>query len=201
MKKLWVIAVVCSLILATSWAVLNVLKNNAEVSPNNSATLRTFSWALAGIDFSYPPNWTVLSGAPSSETTSQLELISSTDGIPEHQPYFCVDLSIDPASSDYYQLRGGSIVASAGSGLVIYQRFLDSGGLEELQAWLTDDRLSSVIPLASGRMLFAEVSYRCVAGDAEISTLSAGQQQSSSYYLQSLAIVQSVASGVRLVGD
>jgi hypothetical protein len=133
--------------------------------------------------------------------TSHLELISSADGIPEYEPYFCVDLSIDPASSDYYQLRGGSVITRAGSGLAIYQRFLNIGGQEELEAWLTNDQLSSVVPLASGKVIFAEVSYRCVAGDAEIPTLSAEQQQSSSYYAQALGIVQSVASGVGLVRD
>lgn len=132
---------------------------------------------------------------------SHLELISSADGTPKYQPYFCVDLSVNPSNSDFYQLSGGSVIASAGKGLLVYQRFLDIDSLEQLQAWLTNNALRSVLPLANGRTLFAEVSYRCVGGDAEVPTLTAGQQQSSSYYADSLSILQSVASAVPSIED
>jgi len=201
MKKLCAIAVGCLLLFAVIWSVLRATTNHPEVFQNNVTNLRTFSWQLAGIDFRYPTNWTVLSWASSSQAISHLELISSATGTPWSQPYFCVDLSIDPASSDLYQLRGGGVTASLGKGLFVYQRFLDVGGLEVLQAWLTNDQLASVLPLANGKALFAEASYRCVGGDAETSTLSAGQQQSSSYYAQSMGILQSVASGARLAAD
>lgn len=127
---------------------------------------------------------------------SHLELISSADGAPKDHPYFCVELSVDPANSDSYQLRGGKVVASAANGLLVYERFLNVGGLEELEAWLTNDELTSVFPLANGKPIFAEVSYRCMGGDAQLPTLTAGQQQSSTYYAQSLSILQSVAAAV-----
>lgn len=203
MKKLCAIAIGCLLLFAVIWSILRATTNHPEVFQNNATNLRTFSWQLAGIDFRprYPANWTVMSWASSSQAISHLELISSASGTPESQPYFCVDLSIGPSSSDFYQLRGGGVTASLANGLFVYQRFLDVGGLQELQAWLTNDKLVSVLPLANGKTLFAEASYRCVGGDAEIPTLSAGQQQSSSYYAQSISILQSVASAARLARD
>lgn len=201
MNKFYVAALSCLLVFALVWVVWHAPSNHPGVPQNDITNVRTFDWRLAGIDFRYPGTWTVLSWASSSEMISHLELISSPDGAPKDQPYFCVELSVDPANSDSYQLRGGKVIARAANGLSIYERFLNIGGLEELQAWLTNDELTSVLPLANGKNLFAEVSYRCMGGDAQLPTLTAGLQQSSTYYAESLSILQSVASATPSVGD
>lgn len=171
MNRLYYVAAVALLaVFVIACAFLQTLNNHAEApktNPSALANLRTFDWQLGGVDFQYPATWSVLSWASSSAVISHLELISSAGGTPKYQPYFCLDLSVNPPMSDLYQLQGGGVVANAGNGLLIYQRFLETGGTEELQAWLTN----------------------------------AEQQQSSSYYAESLGILQSVASSVSSIDE
>ena len=202
MNKIYVAVASSMLTLAIAWAFLQTHRTEApQDHSNNIANLQTLNWPLAGIDFRYPATWAVLSWASSSEVISHLKLISSAGGTPKYQPYFCVDLSIDPANTDFYRLRGGNLIANTGNGLYIYQRVLTTGGVEELQAWLTNHELMSVLPLANRKTLFAEVSYRCLGQDAGIPTLNAAQQQSSSYYAEALGILRSVASSASATGD
>lgn len=199
MSKFSKVGIVCISICALALTIVEAEFKHRGTLPSSTADLRTFAWQLTGIDFRYPVNWTMLSWASSSKMASHLELISPTEGL-KLPAYFCVNLFANPASSTYYQLRGGGPISKAGNGLIIYQRFLDTARSEELQAWLTNDDLSSVLPLSNGTILFAEASYRCLAGDAEEPTLNAQQQQSSTDYLESLDILESVASGAHSVG-
>jgi hypothetical protein len=176
-----------------------VLPGQAQAS--DSSALRAFQWQFAGISIQYPATWSMLSWGSSAETASRVELISSPNGIPKYQAYFCVDLSANPASSDLYQLRSGRVVASLGRGLFVYQEIFDTAGLPQLKAWLTTDDRESVIFLPKGKSVLATVTYRCVGGDAETPTLTAEQQESSSLYEDSLDILRSLAASISASGD
>ena len=223
MKKFSTVVVGCLIVLA-AWATLYGLNNRAVVprqepssqstpdsgdtivlpgqqQSGDGSTLRTFQWQFAGISFQYPATWSILSWGSSPEVASWIELISSPGGTPKYQPYFCVDLAADPASSDFYQLRNGRVVGNVGSGLFIYQEVLTTAGLPQLKAWLATDERESVIFRPKGKSLFAGVVYRCAGGDADIPTLTAEEQVSSSLYADSLNILRSVAASVSPIGD
>lgn len=165
-------------------------------TPDPTANWKTYRSAIGNFSLKYPNDWVTqgyqgsnLSFSENSDLVRFFSRQPSKDAV--NGDYICVEFRIN--SNDNYQLKDGTVIANLDNGLKIYQRRENYAARESARAWLTDDKLTSLIDLPNGKKLLTYLEFNCTQGDLDSIRLSYEQQVQSQEYKQGLEIFKSIS--------